>query len=126
MAEKPIGEEENVLAKYHRQKFLEDLKKNIKDMLPGADIEFVGLGEPGRPIAKSFPMRPEWQKTFDDLEATRIKHEQIEKKHRWEKEFFWALVHKDTEDARSMRYNPKTKEIEVFEEKTDDDAHLHA
>lgn len=108
MADEPIEGDGNVLNQYHKQKLIEELKGFMRDVQDG-------LNDRGEPV-KTIPMRPEWQAAWDELQKITAEHTLIDRKHRTQKDYFWALVHKGLEDFRSMRYNPKTKEIEIFEE----------
>lgn len=110
MADEPFGDGggDNVLDKYHRQKAVAEIK-GLMDDLKNA------MFDRGTPV-KSIPMRPEWKKAWDELEAARIAHEIADRKHKTLKDYFWSLIHKDLDDMRGMHFNSKTQEIEIFDD----------
>lgn len=101
----PIGEGGALEAFEHGR-----LEEEITGFVDKIENKLNGRG----PIVKSLPLRPEWQKAWDEVQSLREQHDLLDRKHNVAKEFFWALVHKETDDFRDMRYNKKTKEIEIF------------
>lgn len=101
-------EQGNVLEKYQKQKAIEGIKAFMEDLKES-------LFSKGKPV-KSIPMKAAWQKAWDELEAARVAHEIADRKHSSLKDYFWALVHKDTDDMRGMKFNPKKGEIEIFDD----------
>lgn len=103
----------DVLGAFHKQQIISEVKGFMHELQEG-------LNDRGKP-AKTLPMRPEWVKEWKELQDISAQHDAIERKHRTQKEYFWAIVHKGLDDFRDMRYNEKTKEIEIYDSKNDDD-----
>lgn len=101
----------DVIDQYRKQKLIEGLKDFMRDVREGVG----GRGEP----VKTVPMRPEWADAWAELQRTSAAHGDIERRHSVARDYFWAIVHKGLDDFREMRIDPKTGEIEIFEEAED-------
>lgn len=103
-----IPEQGNVLGKYHSQKMVEEIKQLMAAIEDGVN----GRG----PVVKSIPIKAEWEEAWNELSRISEEHKMLDRKQQIAKDYFWALVHKGLDDFRNMRFNEKTREIEIYED----------
>lgn len=104
----PIGEG-GVEEAFNRNKIEEEIGGFVEKL----ESRLNGRG----PVAKTIPMRPEWAAEMDKLKLLEAEHKTLDRKHNAQHDFLWGMIKRDLDDFRDMRYNPKTNEVEIHDDK---------
>lgn len=93
---------------------------NFKELMKHLS-EHLSDKDENRKVVKTLPMKPSWQKLFDEKNAAIDEAREAKQKASSLNDLFWATIRKETGEYKSMGIDTKNNELKIYAEEEDEE-----